>query len=150
MVWICLAVLVPIVVMARFYGRRAARINAAQHDELEKQVDIIQSGDGEAITGHYRALRDWQVRLSDQEAFNFGGTELLVLLAIAGSLVAATQFSDTALQVGSLVGIYTYMLRFAAGLETIPYIVQRVGALRDIVGRMTIVAVGHTDTPAGK
>ncbi len=136
-VWICLGVLVPVLFLARGYGRRTVRLNMAHHDELERQVDIIQEGDSTGISEHYEKLRGWQVRLSDQEAWNFGATELLVLLAIAGSLIVSTQFSEAALQVGSLVGIYTYMLKFAAGLETIPYMVQRIGALQDIIRRMT-------------
>jgi len=138
-VWICLAVLLPVMIIARGYGRRTVRLNVAHHDELERQVDIIQDGDTAGISGHYEKLRGWQVRLSDQEAWNFGVTELLVLFAIAGSLIVSTQVGEAALQVGSLVGVYTYMLKFAAGLETIPYTVQRIGALRDIMRRMTSV-----------
>jgi ABC-type multidrug transport system fused ATPase/permease subunit len=136
-VGICLGVLVPVLLMARGYGQRTVRMNMAHHDELERQVDIIQEGNSAGISDHYERLRGWQVRLSDQEAWNFGVTEFLVLLAIAGSLLVSTQFSSTALPVGSLVGVYTYMLKFAAGLETIPYMVQRIGALQDIIRRMS-------------
>lgn len=138
-VGICLAVLVPVVLMGRRYGRRAMRLNFEQHDELERQVDIISGRDSAAIAEHYRRLRDWQVRLSDQEAWNFGATELLVLVAITASLIVSTESASAvgaAAQVGSIVGIYNYILKFATGLETIPYMVQRIGALRDIVRRM--------------
>jgi hypothetical protein len=79
------------------------------------------------------------VRLSDQEAWNFGAIELLVLVAITASLIVSTESASAAgaaAQVGSIVGIYNYILKFATGLETIPYMVQRIGALRDIVRRM--------------
>ena len=36
---------------------------------------------------------------------------------------------------GSVIGMYTYLLKFASGLETIPYTVQRLGALKDILRR---------------
>jgi len=143
-VGICLAVLVPVVLMGRRYGRRVLRLNYEQHDELERQVDIIGGRDSVAIAEHYRKLRDWQVRLSDQEAWNFGATELLVLVAITASLIVSSESAGAAgaaAQVGSIVGIYNYILRFAAGLETIPYMVQRIGALRDIIRRM-----GASDT----
>jgi ABC-type multidrug transport system fused ATPase/permease subunit len=144
-VGICLAVLVPVVLMGRRYGRRAMRLNYEQHDELERQVDIISGRDATAIAEHYRRLRDWQVRLSDQEAWNFGATELLVLVAITASLIVSTESASAAgaaAQVGSIVGIYNYILKFATGLETIPYMVQRIGALRDIVRRMGTGATG--------
>ncbi len=133
---VCLAVLVPVVLLGRRYGRRTIRLNYAQHDELERQVDVIQAQDTQAIAAHYQRLRGWQVRLSDQEAWNFGAMELLVLVAIAGSLLVSTEISQTALQVGAIVGIYNYVLKFASGLETIPYMVQRMGALQDILRRM--------------
>ena len=33
--------------------------------------------------------------------------------------------------------MYTYLLKFASGLETIPYTVQRLGALKDILRRVS-------------
>jgi len=135
---ICLAVLVPVVLLGRGYGRRAIRLNYQQHDELERQVDVIGGRDTVAIAEHYRRLRDWQVRLSDQEAWNFGLTELLVLIAITASLIVSTEMHGTALQVGAVVGIYNYILKFASGLETIPYMIQRFGALKDILRRIGV------------
>jgi hypothetical protein len=143
---ICLAVLVPVLLVGRRYGRRTVRLNFAQHDELERQVDVIGGRDQGEIAEHYRRLRDWQVRLSDQEAWNFGVTELLVLIAIGGSLVVSAQPGHASAQVGSMVGIYNYIQRFASGLETIPYIIQRLGALQDIMRRMGRVDEA-TETP---
>ena len=133
---ICLAVLVPVILLGHRYGRHAIRLNYEQHDELERQVDVIGGRDAVAIAEHYRRLREWQVRLSDQEAWNFGVTELLVLIAITASLVLSTEMSRATLQVGAVVGIYNYILKFASGLETIPYMIQRFGALKDILRRM--------------
>ncbi len=137
---ICLAVLVPVILLGHRYGRRAIRLNYEQHDELERQVDVIGGRDSMAIAEHYRRLREWQVRLSDQEAWNFGITELLVLIAIAASLMVSTEMHGTALQIGAVVGIYNYILKFASGLETIPYMIQRFGALKDILRRMGVAA----------
>ncbi len=139
-VTICIAVLVPVILLGRRYGRRAIRLNYEQHDELERQVDVIGGRDATAIAEHYRRLRGWQVRLSDQEAWNFGVTELLVLIAIGASLIVTTEAGRTMVQVGSIVGIYNYILKFAAGLETIPYMIQRFGALQDILRRMNVAA----------
>ena len=97
---------------------------------------MIGGRDTVAIAEHYRRLREWQVRLSDQEAWNFGATELLVLIAITASLMLSTEMSRATLQVGAVVGIYNYILKFASGLETIPYMIQRFGVLKDILRRM--------------
>lgn len=135
-VGICLGILAPVAIVGRLYGRRAARLNAEQHDELEQQVDVLAGGDVEVITAHFARLRTLQIHLSDQEAWNFGATELLVLLALVGSLLVYTGEGGAVLQVGGIVAMYNYVLRFATGLETIPYMAQRAGALVDILRRM--------------
>ena len=135
-VGICLAILLPVMVLGRRYGRKAARMNREQFDELERQVDIIATRDVGTITEHYQRLRTWQIRVSDLEAWNFGATELFVLLSVTGSLLVSTRTGDIPMQVGSIIGMYTYVLKFASGLETIPYTVQRLGALEDILRRV--------------
>jgi hypothetical protein len=135
-VTICIGILAAVSVLGRGYGSSAARLNKVQFDELEQQVDIIAGQDPAAMTEHYRRLRGLQVRISDLEAKNFGATELLVLIALSGSLLVASHERGIPMPVGSIIALYTYVLRFASGLETIPYAIQRLGALRDIMRRL--------------
>ena len=136
-VGICLVALVPMLLFSRSYGRVTARLNLGRHDELEKQVDIIAGTDHAAIESHYNALRRWQIKLSDQEAWNFGVTEVLVLLVITGSLLVTAPLGRSTLQVGAIIIIYNYILKFASGLETVPYTIQRLSALKDIMRRLS-------------
>lgn len=136
-VGICLVALVPVLILGRLYGRITEQLTLRRHDELEKQVDVIASTNDTAIESHYIALRSWQIKLSDQEAWNFGMTELLVLAVITGSLLVTAQMGRDALHVGAIIIIYNYILKFAAGLETVPYTIQRVSALKDIMRRMS-------------
>ena len=39
---------------------------------------------------------------------------------------------------GDIIGIYNYILKFVSGMDTIPYTVQRVTSLRDIVQRLEV------------
>ena len=50
---------------------------------------------------------------------------------------------------GTLIGIYTYILKFVNGLDTIPYMVQRVTSLRDIMQRIELEAE-ETNLPDDK
>lgn len=135
-VLICAVALVPVGLFSALYGRRTAALNVHKHDELEKQVDVIASEDPELIRAHYNALRTWQVKLSNQEAWNFGANELVILAVLAGSLLASTVLTGTPLKAGVLIALYNYVLRFTTGLDTIPYTIQRLAALRDILRRM--------------
>lgn len=141
-VLICLLILVPVSRLSYLYGKRTEELAKGANDELERQVDIIASSDPVRIRDHYASLRRWQVRLSDQEAWNFGVMELLALVVVTVSLLATTDITSENLQAGSIIGIYQYIQKFTSGLDTIPYTVQRVAALRDLTRRMRLENVG--------
>lgn len=134
----CLSILLPVVGISFFYGKKMKRLNKYKNDELEQQVDIISAGDKTALKKHYNNLRKWQIRISDQEALNFGFMEILVMLVIGVSLLITYKISGTAILAGNLVGIYTYVLKFVSGLDTIPYTVQRLTSLSDITKRIEL------------
>jgi ABC-type multidrug transport system fused ATPase/permease subunit len=144
-VLICMAILLPVMGMSYFYGRKMKRLNRLKNDELEQQVDIISSGDNKAIHKHFNNLRHWQIRISDQEAWNFGIMELMVMIVIGVSLLISDKVTGTPLLAGNIIGIYNYVLKFVSGLDTIPYTVQRLSALNDITRRIELQA---EDIPA--
>lgn len=135
-VLVCLAILLPVIVISYFYGKKMRELNKQKNDELEKQVSVIALGNHELIQKHYNNLRKWQIKISDKEAFNFGIIEIMVLLVIASSLLISSQMFGATILAGNLIGIYNYILKFVAGLDTIPYMVQRVSSLNDITLRI--------------
>lgn len=139
-VGVCMAVLLPVVGFSYFYGRKMKRLNRMKNDELEKQVDIISTGDHGLISQHYNKLRKWQIRISDKEAWNFGVMEMMVMLVIGASLLVTRTHVGTGVMAGSLIGIYNYILKFVSGLDTIPYTVQRLTSLNDITRRIELQA----------
>jgi ABC-type multidrug transport system fused ATPase/permease subunit len=147
-VMLCLSILLPVVAVSYFYGKKMKKFNRLKNDELEKQVDIISSGNNTSIKKHYNNLRGWQVRISDQEAWSFGIMEMLVLIVIAASLLITHKVYGTTLLAGSIVGIYNYILKFVSGLDTIPYTVQRLTSLSDITRRIELQVDDFPETPA--
>jgi ABC-type multidrug transport system fused ATPase/permease subunit len=137
-VWICLAILIPVMIMSFIYGKKMESLNLGKNDELEKQVEIIGSNDKTQITEHYENLRLWQIKISDQEAWNFGFMEILVLIVISCSLVVTTKASGKMVLAGDILGIYNYILKFTTGLDTIPYTIQRLSSLKDITTRIAL------------
>lgn len=137
-VLICLAIMIPVIIISMLYGKKMLRLNKLKNDELEKQVDIIATGNNNSIRHHYNNLRKWQVRISDKEAWNFGFMEIMVLLVITISLVASKNLHSTTIMAGSLFGIYSYILKFASGLDTIPYTMERLSSLSDITRRIEL------------
>lgn len=123
------------------------RLTQLKNDELEKQVNVISSGDSNAIRKHFNNLRKWQIRISDQEAWNFGMMELMVMVVIALSVLITNQVAGTTVLAGNIIGIYNYILKFVSGLDTIPYTVQRITALNDITQRIRLQADEYPDEP---
>ncbi len=135
-VLICLSILIPVVIISHFYGKKLQGLNRMKNDELEKQVSVIAIGNERSINLHYQKLRHWQIKISDREAINFGVMEIMVLLVIGGSLLVSTGAFGATLLAGHLIGIYNYILKFVSGLDTIPYTVQRLSSLNDIAHRI--------------
>jgi ABC-type multidrug transport system fused ATPase/permease subunit len=114
------------------------KLNQKKNDELENQVNIISTGNNHLIRQHYENLRNWQIRISDQEAWNFGIMELMVMVVIGLSLLITNKAAGSGIEAGSLIGIYSYIQKFVSGLDTIPYTVQRLSSLNDITRRIEL------------
>lgn len=147
---ICLAILIPVIVVSYFYGKKMDRLNKQKNDELEKQVDVISTQNKMFIYRHYNNLRNWQIKVSDKEAWNFGFMEIMVLLVIGISLMVSESMHNSTLMAGSLFGIYSYILKFTSGLDTIPYTVQRLSSLRDITRRIELQEDDSTEKTRDK
>jgi ABC-type multidrug transport system fused ATPase/permease subunit len=137
-VMICMAILVPVMIMSFIYGRKMRQLNRKKNDELEKQVSTIATGNIHTIRQHYSNLRFWQIKISDLEAWNFGIMELMVMVVIGISLLVSAKTNHTVILAGDLIGIYTYILKFVSALDTIPYTVQRLSSLNDITRRVEL------------
>jgi hypothetical protein len=131
---LCLGLLVPAWFLNRAYGRQAFWLNGRLHDQLEREVEVIQDGRPAEVRHHFRLLAGWNIRLSDKEALNFGLMELFVLALLA---VALVRFGSVpGWTVGAILAAFRYLLMFLTGLDRIPQLVQQFGRLRDIGGRL--------------
>ncbi len=137
-VLICFCILIPVLFISYFYGKKMRTLTKFKNDELEKEVSVISLGNNDSIKTHYNKLMRWQIKISDKEAWNFGIIEAMVLVVIAGSLIISSNVFGTTILAGNLIGIYNYILRFVSGLDTIPYTIQRVSTIRDVVNRIQI------------
>ncbi len=143
---ICLIILVPVMIISYFYGRKMRRLNKAKNDELENQVDIIATHDKKQIAAHYQNLRRWQIKISDKEAWNFGIMEIFAMVVMTTCLLATVKAGSAPMLAGDIIGIYYYIMKFTSGLDTIPYMGQRLASLKDITQRI-VVETEEPDVP---
>ena len=138
-VFICLVVMIPVTISSYFYGKKMNKLTRKRNDELENQVDIIGTSNPLSIKRHYNKLRLWQIKISDQEAWNFGLMGIIVTAVIAVSLYTTSWLTHKEeIAASSLIGIFFYVKRYCDGLDTIPYSVQRLANLTDISKRMEL------------
>jgi ABC-type multidrug transport system fused ATPase/permease subunit len=136
-VLLCMAALIPISILSKYYGKKMSALTHEKNNELENQVDTIATFDQTQIKQHYESLQKWQIKISDQQAYNFGIMELFVAVLVGISLLISTRPGVQVLNEGELIGIYFYILKFNTGLETVPYILEKYANLKDIIERIT-------------
>ena len=131
---LCLLLIVPVASLGRGYCRRTGPLNLGLHDELENEVDVIQSGTSDAVREHYGRVAGWRIRLADLEAWNFGITEVFVLGLIMTALFRSC--AATTATAGDIFAIFRYIIMFVSGLDAVPLLIQQLSRLQDIGRRL--------------
>jgi hypothetical protein len=132
---LCLALLVPAFLLNRVYSRQTLVLNRHLNDQLEREVEVVGQGQPQEVRGHYRLLAGWRVKLSDAEATNFAVMEFFVLgLIVAALLRRCLGRPDTA--PGDIFAIFSYIMMFIQGIDSIPMFVQQMNRIKDIGRRM--------------
>ncbi len=132
---ICLLVLVPVWFISKKYGKNMLSLERSKNDESEKQVDIIKENDEPAVNAHYRKLQNFEIKISNNIAWNFAVMEVLAIAVITAALFFSKVYGDTKIAAGDLIAIYFYIAKFTTALDTLPYLLHKVYALDDITRR---------------
>jgi ABC-type multidrug transport system fused ATPase/permease subunit len=132
--FIAMAVLLPMFAVNAWYWRHALRLNRTINNEVEREVDGIESGSAFRVLRHFRLLRRWQVRLSDTESWTWGVTELATIVALVLILVDFTQ--SPAFTAGAIYAVLAYIYDYLEGLNQVPTVVNSLARLRDVRARI--------------
>jgi ABC-type multidrug transport system fused ATPase/permease subunit len=129
----CFVLVGPGWLLNRIYGKKIFALNGRLHDELEREVEVIEGTQPAQVRGHYGAVAHWLVKLSDWEAINFGVMELFILVLMAATLVRTCSLGFLA---GDILAIFQYLLMFLMGVDSVPMLVQQLSRLRDVGQRI--------------
>ena len=130
----CLGLLIPAAFLSRFYSGWTRRLSRGLHDELEREVDVIQTSDEIEVRNHFDEVARWRIRLSNAEAINFGLMECFILVAIVTVLFRSCQLP--AVQAGDIFAVFRYLMVLLMGLDNLPRLIQQVSRLRDVNSRI--------------
>ncbi len=130
----CLFLVLPLSILSRSYAAKTLVLNKSWNDQLEREVEIIESRNEDAIKEHYSFLAKWQVRLSDAEATNWGLLEAAMIGLAATVIIRAVSLDNAA--PGTIYAIISYLWNFVGSLATVPFLVQQLSRLKDISQRI--------------
>lgn len=134
--FIAMTVLLPMGLVNAWYWRRALHLNRAINNQIEREVDDIESGRIFRIRRHFRLLRRWRVRQSDTESWTWGVTELATIAALVLILVDFTQ--SPAFTAGAIYAVLAYIYDYLEGLNQVPTVVNNLARLRDVRARLAV------------
>lgn len=118
---------------AIFHGR-FFRLNAKHNHQTEQQVHILESRSGGGLHTHLNLLRRIEIRLSDTEAYVYGGIFLVLLAFILFNLWFASIHIETS--VGTIFSIISYSWEFVDSALILPVTLQGWSRLSEIMRRI--------------
>jgi ABC-type multidrug transport system fused ATPase/permease subunit len=116
-------------------GKINLKLNENYNDELENEVNALESRDHSFIKNYYRTLMHWNIKLADLGTFNYlivtvGTTVLLVYTPIAVIKGGVDYY-------GLVFSAVLYVFEFIAALIALPDHIQQVIRLREISDRLS-------------
>lgn len=132
--WLCIAGAVLTGLIFFISGNRMLALNKGQNDEFENQVALIEAKEPKQLSGHFKRLMRWNVRLSDLETINFS----LTWIALSGILLSTVflTVSSGASSFGHVITIVMYVFGFIESILTFPLYYQQMIRLQDITERL--------------
>jgi ABC-type multidrug transport system fused ATPase/permease subunit len=131
---VCIIIIVPSLIVNRFYSHKMVAATTAVNNEYEKQIDVIAQKKNHEIADYFGLVRRLNIKKSNLEAYNFATLELFVFAMIVSSLYIITQTEN--IKYGEIVATYGYINRFAFSFDFIPHLTGRVANLQDINKRL--------------
>ena len=133
---VCLLLLVPVFLLNQRYARKTLSASRQLHDDLEREVEVIEASQSEQVRSHFDQVARSRIRLSDLEAANFGITEIFVLGLLIVSLIRICRLPG--IEPGDLFAVFRYLMMFIMGLDSVPSLMQQLSRLKDIGRRLAV------------
>lgn len=125
---------IPVIIVNNSYVRKSFALNRELNNQLEEEVNAIESADQKVVKAHFTAVRNWRVRLSDAEAFNWSIIEVLSIALLVGVLVRITYMDE--ISAGEIFAMIVYVWQFMENLDNVPELLQQLARLQDIRKRI--------------
>ncbi len=132
--FIAMAVLLPMALVNGWYWRRALHLHRELNDQIEREVEDIESARILRLRRHFGRVRRWRVQLSDSESWTWAVTELATIAALVVILIDFTR--SPGLTAGAIFAVLSYVYDYLEGLDHAPTLVNNLARLRDVRARL--------------
>lgn len=130
----CLGILLLIMVVYGISGKINYRLNASYNNQLEQQVQALESKDMRLIQQHYTALMQWNIKLSDLENLNYVAIWIGVIALLVYTPITVVEGGTTSY--GQVSSIFMYVFNYIEASVTFPLYIQQLIRLKEISRRL--------------
>ena len=128
--WACMGLLVLVAIVYVVTGELNFRLNTGFNNQLEKQVQVIESKNIGLIGNHFKRLMKWNIHLSDLETVNYFVIWVGVIMLLAYTPV--TVIESGVVKYGLVFAILMYVFDYIEKLVTMPLFIQQLIRLKEI------------------
>lgn len=129
-----IAILTPILISSRNFGRKSRRLNKALNNRIEREPMIVSMSDIAGVMRHFKRLRFWHLGVSWEQARTWTVSEFLVLLLVIWTLIRLTD--GQLVSTGQIYAVLAYVWSFHQCVDDLPNIVDNVSRIQDISERI--------------
>lgn len=131
---VTLGSLVPILLVSNYFRKKLSQRYSESNDLHEKDVEIINSLDKTKIKHHYINKNFLSIKISNLDAKNnlfndFINYTLIVLVLFLYSIIETPT-------IGSIMGLYQYVIKYTSGVLMFPNLILRYEYLKDVIKRI--------------
>ncbi|NKB32464.1 MAG: hypothetical protein GKR91_05140 [Pseudomonadales bacterium] len=127
-------VTLAMIVLYSFFHGRFYTLNASLNGQMEQQVGILGGGNPLNIINHLKALRKWEVKISDSEAVLYGVIFLMVIAFILYNIWFGTSLPE--ITTGTIYSIISYSWAYVEAAIVLPFTLQSLTRLHEITERI--------------
>ena len=129
----CIGVLALVILIYVITGDLHFNLNAGYNDQLEKQVEVLETKDRSIVKKHFSSIMRWNIKLSDLETANYFFIWLGMIALIVYTPI--TVIESGIIKYGLVFSILMYVFDCIEKLVTMPLFIQQVIRLSEISRR---------------
>jgi len=133
---VCLCMVVPLTFISYFYSKKISVCQKHFHDSREDAYNIFVTQDPEKVRQYCNRMAQWQQRIANWGAFNFGVVRIFLLGIFLVILYIAIGFDN--FSTGNIYSITAYVWTFVTSSEYLPEQLESWTSIRDISSRLRV------------